>query len=138
MLDSVIMLNFINELIINNVDTFAVMCTTLFLIIIGTPLISFKGGIPRIAGVIIRKGKSIAVAVLLAIIIFFVIAPLLNLLFRSLIKAFVDFTIPVLIVFAGLTLWEWDKKMRWDYKWYWIPVLLVGILFVILEIFLIN
>ncbi|MBT3304400.1 hypothetical protein HN592_03425 [Candidatus Woesearchaeota archaeon] len=132
------MLNFINELIINNVDTFAVMCTTLFLIIIGTPLISFKGGIPRIAGVIIRKGKSIAVAVLLAIIIFFVIAPLLNLLFRSLIKAFVDFTIPVLIVFAGLTLWEWDKKMRWDYKWYWIPVLLVGILFVILEIFLIN
>jgi len=130
------MFNFINQWIISNVASFSGMCTALFMIIIGTPLISFKGGIPRIAGVIINKGKSIVVAILLAIITFFVISPLLNLLFKYLIKTFVDFTIPVLIVFSGLTLWEWDRKMRWDYKWYWITILLVGMLLIILEIWL--
>ena len=130
------MFNFINQWVINNVSSFSGMYTTLFLIIIGTPLISFKGGIPRIGKVIIKKGKSIIVAIFLAIITFFVISPLLNLLFKYLIKTFVDFTIPVLIVFSGLTLLEWDRKMRWDYKWYWIPILLIGVLLIVLEIFL--
>src|SRR3989338_4664577 len=126
------MFNFINQWIINNVSSFSGMCTALFLIIIGTPLISFKGGIPRIGGVIIDKGKSIVVAILLTVITFFVISPLLNLFFKYLINRFVDFTIPALIVFCGLTLWEWDKKMRWDYKWYWIPILLIGVLLIVL------
>lgn len=128
------MFNFINNFILNNVGTFAGIITALFLIVIGTPLISFKGGIPRIAGKIIKKGKSIVLAILLAIVIFFVISPLLALLFKFLIKTFVDFTIPVLIILSGLVLGEWDKKMRWDYKWYWIPFLIIGILLFILEI----
>ena len=128
------MFNFINNFILNNAGTFAGIITALFLIVIGTPLISFKGGIPRIGGKIINKGKSIVIAILVAIVIFFVISPLLALLFKFLIKIFVDFTIPVLIILSGLALWEWDKKMRWDYKWYWIPFLLVGILLLILEI----
>jgi len=130
------MFSFINNYVVSNAGTFAGMITALFLIVIGTPLISFKGGIPRIVGVIINKGKSILLAILLAIVTFFVISPLLVLLFKFLIKTFVDFTIPILITLSGLALWEWDKKMRWDYKWYWIPFLLVGILLIVLEIFL--
>ncbi len=128
------MFNFINNFILNNAITFAGIITVLLLIVIGTPLISFKGGIPRVAGKIIKKGKSIVVAILVTLITFFVISPLLALLFKVLIEKFVDFTIPVLVILSGLTLWEWDKKMRWDYKWYWIPFLLVGILLLILEI----
>lgn len=130
------MFNFVNNFVISNAGTFAGMITALFLIVIGTPLISFKGGIPRIAGIIINKGKSIVIAILIAIVTFFVIAPLLTLFFKYLIKALVDFTIPILVVLSGLALGEWDKKMRWDYKWYWIPFLLVGVLLIILEIFL--
>ena len=130
------MFNFVNNYIVTNVGTFAGMITALFLIVIGTPLISFKGGIPRIAGVIINKGKSILTAILLAIVTFFVISPLLVLLFKFLIKSFVDFTIPILITLSGLALWEWDRKMRWDYKWYWRPFLAFGILLIILEVFL--
>lgn len=128
------MFNFINNFVLNNAGTFVGIVTALFLIVIGTPLISFKGGIPRIAGKIIRKGKSLVIAILVAIVIFFVISPLLALLFKFLIKTFVDFTIPVLIILSGFALGEWDRKMLWNYKWYWIPVLLFGVLLFILEI----
>ena len=130
------MFNFVNNFIVSNAGTFAGMITTLFLIIIGTPLISFKGGIPRIAGIIIKKGKSIVIAILIAIVTFFVIAPLLNLFFKYLIKNLVDFTIPALVVLSGLALGEWDKKMRWDYKRYWIPFIIIGILLIFFDIFL--
>ena len=130
------MFSFINSLILKWVGFIAQVHSVLFLIVIGTPLISFEGGIPRIAGVIIKKFLSVFVAILLGLSIVFVFPPLLNTLFEFLIKQFVDFTIPSLIILAGLAMWVWDRKMRWDYKWYWIPLLVVGLLLIILELFL--
>ncbi len=80
------MFPFINSLILKWVGFIAQVYSVLFLIVMGIPLISFEGGIPRIAGIIIKKFWSVVVAILLGLSVVFVFPPLLNTLFELLIK----------------------------------------------------
>lgn len=130
------MFNIINEFILNNIVRLSEVVGSMLLVVIGTPLISFKGGIPRIAGQIANKPKSLILFIFLGVITFFVIAPLTFLFIQQFIKRYVDYTIPVFIILSSLVIWEWDHKMRWDYKTYWIPGIVIGIILLVLEIFI--
>ena len=99
------MIELINNFVINNVDFFAESMTLLFLIVLGTPLISFKGGIPRIAGEIINKPKSLVIMVVIGLVSWKVIFPLTNILFKLLIETFVDYKISIAITLSGFALW---------------------------------
>ena len=127
------MIDLLNNIVISNIDKFTTIITALLLLVVGTPLISFKGGIPRIGKLITNKQTSVVVIILIFIITLFVLGPLTEIFVNSLIVHFVDYTIPTLIVLAGLAFWEWDKKMRWNYEFYWFPLLIIGLLLFVVE-----
>ena len=130
------MFNFINNFIMNNVDTFAKIIAGMLLVIVGVPLISFKGDIPRFAGVILNKRKAILALLVGFVLTFFVIIPFGELLVKIFLQNFIDFTIPALLIAVGIFIMEWDLRMKWKFHWYWIPFVAIGILLIILEIFL--
>ena len=49
------MIDLLNNIVISNIDKFTTIITALLLLVVGTPLISFKGGIPRIGKLITNK-----------------------------------------------------------------------------------
>ena len=128
------MLEVLNPIIIGNIDTVSNAITALLLIVIGIPLVSFKGGIPRIAGQIISKQISIIVLIILAVVVFSAIEPLTDLIAGLSLQQFPEYAIPSILLLSGLALLEFDNKMRWDYRIYSVPLLIIGIALFVLEI----
>lgn len=129
------MFNFINNFVLGHIDTFARIIAGMILVIIGIPLISFKGGIPRFAGIILNKGKAILALVVGFILTFFVVVPLGELLIKLFLQKLVDLTFPILLIALGIFILEWDLRMRWKFHWYWIPPIVIGGLWLFAEIF---
>ena len=71
-------------------------------------------------GKIVNAEKSLLLFIGVGLLMLFVVGPLVNVLITELIKKYVDFTIPVLALLGGVTLWQWDGKMRFSYKKNWI------------------
>jgi hypothetical protein len=130
------MFEVLNDFILLNLNIFTRLGAALILLTLGSIFISFEGGIPRVAEKIVSKPKSIFIAAIGGFLILVVIEPLLELFLAFLFSKFLGFVIPFLIILSGITLREWNKQMRWDYKWYWIITILVGIFYLILEIVL--
>lgn len=130
------MFNIINNFILTNIETFAKIIAGMLVVIIGLPFVSFKGGIPRFAGVILDKGKAILGLLIGFLFTFFVIIPFSELLVKIFLQNLIDFTIPLLFLAIGIFIMEWDLRMRWKFHWYWIPFMVLGALLMMLEIFL--
>jgi len=124
----------LDTFILNHIDGFAQAMAILLLIVIGTPFISFKGGIPRLGGTILGKNKGIIVFIILGFATYLIFEPGLKWIVSKLIELFVEFTISILIILFGLAILEWNSKMRWDYKWYGVVPLILGIILFIIEI----
>ena len=127
------MLEFLNDTIINNQEFIAKITSALLLIIIGTPFVSFKGGIPRFRGIIVNKRLSLILLAILGLVILFVFDPLTNFIVRELIVKYTGLTIPVSILLGGIALFEFDQRMMWKYKFYWLPILAAGFIWLSLE-----
>ena len=109
------MFNIINNFILTNIETFAKIIAGMLVVIIGLPFVSFKGGIPRFAGVILDKGKAILGLLIGFLFTFFVIIPFSELLVKIFLQNLIDFTIPLLFLAIGIFIMEWDLRMRWKF-----------------------
>ncbi|MFA5142336.1 MAG: hypothetical protein WC471_05180 [Candidatus Woesearchaeota archaeon] len=130
------MFNIINIFILNHVEAFAQIISGMLLASIGLPLISFKGGIPRFAGIILNKKRAIFALLMGFILTFFIIVPLGELIVNIILQKYIEFTIPLLTITTGIFICIWDLEMKWKFHQYWIPWIIMGILLVIFEIWL--
>lgn len=128
------MFEFINYFVVREIDLFTRVIAFLILFTVGYIYISFKGGIPRIGNQIINKGQSFIVAVVIVLVSLFVVEPIVERILNYLITTYIDLAIPSALIIGGIAVREFDKRMRWDYKYYWIIPLTIGFIWFILEI----
>lgn len=127
------MFEFVNNLVLSNIDRFETMFTFLLIVVVGSPFISFNGGIPRIGKKIINKEKSLIVLLSVTFLTLYIIGPLVGVLAHTYILKYVDYTLSTLFILGSLALWEWSKKMRWHYNYYYTPAFVFGIILFLIE-----
>ena len=128
------MLDLLNNLILDNIDNFTVLISALIFILVGTPAISLKGGVPRVFGLFIKKPLSLLVLGIVGLLILFVFYPLVESFINSFINTSPEFAIPIVIFLSGIALIEFHFKMRWNYIVYGAPLSIIGAILIFLEL----
>jgi hypothetical protein len=129
------MLELLDHLIIASTNNFITLFSALLAILIGTPFLSQKGGIPRVFKKFVSKPQFLLIVVVVGLILLFIIYPIISSILTNFIINFTEFTIPVLILLSGMVIFVWDKTMVWNFRLYWFILLIIGVLLTVLEYF---
>lgn len=121
------MIEFFNNWLLKFLPEISRLIAILVLFIIGSIFIKTEGGIPIVNGKLVTKIESIFWLVIGGLAIIFVIEPFLEKIIYSILLEFLEYTIPVLLITAGIALFKFDEKMRWDYSAYAYTLLGIGV-----------